>query len=109
REMMVRNLSTGREAKLLEGAAIEMAVSPDGRAVAYCKGPSHFGQELYMLPLTPPSAPGELPQPAGPPVQITEGRGRWHPHNGGWSPDGQKIFYTRDTDQSDIYIIENYQ
>ncbi len=108
REMVVRNLTTGREARLLEGATIEMAVSPDGRAVAYCKGPSHFGQELYIAP-NPAFRAGRAARTRGTTGQITEGRGRWHPHNGGWSPDGKKIFYTRDADQSDTYVIENYQ
>ncbi len=37
------------------------------------------------------------------------GKGIWHVHNGGWSPDGKSLVYTRDTDQSDIYVIEGYR
>jgi len=62
-----------------------------------------------VLRLTPPSAPGELPEPAGPPKRITNGQGLWRVHNGGWSPDAQRLVYTRETLQGDIYVIENYQ
>ena len=30
-------------------------------------------------------------------------------HSGGWSPDGKAVVYTKDTDDFDIYIIENYR
>jgi Tol biopolymer transport system component len=42
-------------------------------------------------------------------VQLTDGRGLWHTHSGGWSPDGESIVYTKDTDHNDIYVIENYR
>ena len=32
--------------------------------------------------------------------------GDYHVHNGGWSPDGREIVYTRDLDAGDIYVIE---
>ncbi len=30
-------------------------------------------------------------------------------HSGGWAPDGKALVYTRDTDNFDIYVIENYR
>jgi hypothetical protein len=41
---------------------------------------------------------GELENLAG-------GEGRWHVHNGGWSPDGERVVYTQDTDDGDIYLL----
>jgi hypothetical protein len=27
-------------------------------------------------------------------------------HNGGWSPDGTMVVYTRDTDTADMFMVE---
>ena len=51
----------------------------------------------------------QLPRPLGEPQQLTRGESTWHVHNGGWSPDGKAIVYTRDLDSGDIYVIENYR
>ncbi len=62
--------------------------------------------QLYYLKLRPPERTDGLPSPAGQPIQLTEGYGKYHVHNGGWSPDGKQIVYTRDVDAGDIYVIE---
>jgi len=108
-EMRVADLDTGEEAVLLKEPAIEIIVAPDGRAVAYGHAASHFNMNLHVLPLLPPASEGRLPQVAGAPKQLTHGRGLFHVHNGGWSPDGKTIAYTRDADKGDIYSIENYR
>ena len=64
---------------------------------------------LYVLPLQPPASQSGLPRFAGAPKQLTDSRGSWHVHGGGWSADGKTIVYTRDTDQGDLYVIENYR
>jgi hypothetical protein len=64
---------------------------------------------LYLLPLTPPESQTGLPQPAGEPQQLTDGQGFWHVHNGGFSPDGDSVIYTRDTDRGDLYVIEKQE
>lgn len=56
--------------------------------------------------LTPPNPNHGLPRPLGEPEQVTDGKGTWHVHNGGWFPDGQSVVYTRDTDQANIYVLE---
>jgi hypothetical protein len=50
-----------------------------------------------------------MPVLAGRPTQITDGGGDWHAHKGAWSPDGKTIIYTRDSDQGNIYAVENYR
>jgi hypothetical protein len=72
-------------------------------------GMSHFGEQLYVLRLFLPAAPGALPRPIGELQQITHGQGKFHVHNGGWSPDGRGIAYTRVTDEGDLSVIENYK
>ncbi len=62
--------------------------------------------QLYYLKLRPPERTDGLPTPAGQPIQLTEGYGKYHVHNGGWSRDGKQIVYTRDVDAGDIYVIE---
>jgi serine/threonine protein kinase len=41
--------------------------------------------------------------------QLTDGNSIWHIHNGGWWPGGKAVVYTRDFDQGDILVIENYR
>ncbi len=50
-----------------------------------------------------------LPRPVGSPEQITFGNGIWHVHGGAWTPDSTTIVYTRDFDQGDINVIDNYR
>jgi Tol biopolymer transport system component/predicted Ser/Thr protein kinase len=107
-EMRVANLRTGKEKLLLEGPHTMASVTRDGLAVAFCRAATHNALQLYYLKLRPPapdSADG-LPTPEGQPVQLTDGYGDYHVHNGGWSPDGREIVYTRDLDAGDIYVIE---
>ena len=107
-EMRVVDLETGEEALLLSGPNAEMVVAPDGGAVSYVHAASHFDMQLHLLRLAPPSLPDGLPRAIGRPQQLTRGEGVWHVHNGGWSPDGEAIVYSRDTDIGNIYVIENY-
>jgi serine/threonine protein kinase/WD40 repeat protein len=105
-EMRVVNFRTGKEDVLLEEPHTELIVAQDGTAVAYCRAASHFAMQLYYLKLRPPSPESVdgLPTPEGQPVQLTDGD--YHVHNGGWSPDGKEIVYTRATDEGNIYVIE---
>jgi Tol biopolymer transport system component/DNA-binding winged helix-turn-helix (wHTH) protein len=109
RELRAVDLESGTEALLLNVPHVEHRVSPDGRAVTYGDGTSHINQQLFLLRLAPVDPTDELPHPLGEPVQLTDGRGLWHTHSGGWSPDGKAIVYTKDTDNFDIYVIENYR
>lgn len=108
-ELRVANLETGEEALLSEEPSIEPAVRPDGRGVVYTHARSHNAMNLFLLPLQPPGAGGALPRAAGPSRRVTNGRAQWHVHQAAWSPDGRTIVYTRDADQGDIYMIENYR
>ncbi len=110
RELRAVDLESGEEALLLNVPHhVEHRVSPDGRAVTYGDGTSHINQQLFLLRLAPTDSTDGLPRPLGEPVQLTDGRGLWHTHSGGWSPDGKDIVYTKDADHDDIYIIENYR
>jgi hypothetical protein len=48
---------------------------------------------------------GKIPHVVGEPRAVTEGKGRWHVHNGSLSADGKLAAYTRDTDTADIFAI----
>jgi Tol biopolymer transport system component len=104
-EMRVADLKTGEEALLFTGPSAELAVAPDGGAVIYNHAASHFNMNLFMLPLEQSITTDRLPRPIGEPVRLTEGKGAWHVHGGGWSPDSRAIVYTRDHDRGDIYVI----
>jgi eukaryotic-like serine/threonine-protein kinase len=108
-EIRVADLETGQDALLSSETSIEPAVRPDGRALVYTHAGSHNAMNLFLLPLQPPGAAGGLPQAAGPPRQLTNGRAQWHVHQAAWSRDGRTLVYTRDADQGDIYMIENYR
>jgi hypothetical protein len=113
--MVVANLESGQEEALYRGGHGELVVSPDGRAVSYCddvrpgtSGHELPGQALFKLRLTPPAGPGELPRVLGEPEQITEAKGVSIPLNGGWSPDGKKIVYSRESQEADIHFAKLY-
>ena len=76
------------------------------KAVWFSRNESHANQNLYVLRLTPPGPDDGLPRALGEAEQLTEGKGIWHVHNGGWFPDGESVVYTRDTDQADIFLVE---
>jgi Tol biopolymer transport system component len=109
RELRAADLESGEEALLLNVPHVEHRVSPDGRALTYGDGTSHINQQLFLLRLASTDLQDGLPRPLGEPAPLTDGRGLWHTHSGGWSPDGEAIVYTRDTDNNDIYVIENYR
>jgi Tol biopolymer transport system component len=109
RELRAADLESGEETLLLNVPHNEHRVSPDGRAVIYGEPTSHINRQLFLLRLAPADSPDGLPHSLGEPEQLTDGRGLWHTHSGGWSPDGEAIVYTRDTDNDDIYVIENYR
>jgi Tol biopolymer transport system component/predicted Ser/Thr protein kinase len=99
-EMRILDLESGRDTAFRKGAHVELAVSPDGRFLAYCDAISHFSQSLSLLRLGP--GPGDV-------RRLNSGQGQWHAHGPAWSPDGKSLVYTRDTDQGDIYLIQNYR
>ena len=102
--MRAVDLETGEHTVLLKDPHIELVVAPDGSAVSYCSMISHFNMNLHVLKLA--EGADGLPRPAGEPVQITDGKGGWHVHNGDWSPDGRQVVYTRDTDAGNMYLLE---
>jgi Tol biopolymer transport system component len=104
-ELRATHLETGEESLLHAGPHTEMILSPDGRAVALVRSASHFDQRLFLLRLEPPTTASGLPTPIGELEPLTDGQGRWHVHNGGWSHDGERIVYTRDTDDGDLYLL----
>ena len=108
-EMRVADLETGKDALLLRGPTAELVVSRDGRGVAFLHSISHLNMQLSVLRLALPTTPGRLPRPLGKPQQLTHGESSFHVHNGGWSPDGKAIVYTRDNDSGDVYVIQNYR
>lgn len=99
------NLKNGEEVSLLAMPCAEIDVRPDGGAVAFVKAASHFGMNLYLLPLERESSSG-LPRAAGEPEALTEGQGIWHVHGGGWGPGGEGLVYTRDLDHGDLFTID---
>jgi hypothetical protein len=108
-ELVAARLGTGKEALLLRGPTAEIVAAHDGRGVAFLHSASHFNMQLHVLRLVPPSSPDGLPRPMGKPQPLTHGESSFHVHNGGWSPDGKAIVYTRDLDSGDVYVIENYR
>ncbi len=62
--------------------------------------------ERDTLALEPLTTEDRLATAVGKPKQLTEGKGNWHVHNGGWSPDGTRIVYTKDLDTANIYVLE---
>lgn len=103
--LFAADLDDGEEIRLLEIPCAEIDVRSDGRAVSFVKAQSHFGMNLYSLPLESPSASG-LPRPAGEPVALTEGQGVWHVHGGSWAAEGEGLVYTRDLDHGDLFVID---
>jgi Tol biopolymer transport system component len=108
-EMVAVNLETGEQAILVKGPSAELVSAPGGRAILYCYAPSHFDMQLNVLRLTPPATPAGLPRAVGAPQPLTLPTGPSHVHTGGWSPDGKWIVATRDVDQGDLYVIQNYR
>ena len=104
RELRAADPESGEEVLLLNVPHLERRVSPDGRAVTYGDGISHINQQLFLLRLAPTESTDGLPHPRGEPVKLTDGRGLWHAHSGGWSPDGKALVYTRDTDNFDLCV-----
>jgi hypothetical protein len=64
-------------------------------------------KSCFALRLSLPAVPGALPRVTGEPQQVNS-RVKFHVHNGGWSPDGKGIVYTRVMDEGDLNVIENY-
>ncbi len=83
---------------------VNNATASDGSALTYASARSHFNLNLHLLRLE----PGEdgLPRAVGEPIALTSGDGEWHVHNGGFTPDGLSVVYTRDTDTGNIYLVE---
>ncbi len=102
-ELRAADLDSGAEVTLLTEPHTEVIARPDGSAVAYCSARSHYDMNLQLLELSPGS--DGLPRVVAGPRRLTDGQGQWHIHNGGFSPDGSRVVYTRDTDSGDIYVI----
>jgi len=107
--MVAASLETGEQAILLKGPSAELVSAPDGHAILYCHAPSHFSMQFYLLRLALPSGPAGLPRAVGAPQPLALPTGASHVHAGGWSPDSKWIVYTRDVDQGDLYLIQNYR
>lgn len=89
-----------------EGRPREVEVDPNGRGLTYCAAESHYDMTLKLLALTEdadglPRAVGEVEVEA-----LAAGEGLWHVDNGGWTPDGRSVVYTRDTDTGDVFVME---
>jgi TolB protein len=108
-EMVAAHLESGAEEILLRKNATELAVSWDGRAVAYNSADGHFSSNRYVLPLARPDSGSELPRAAGEPQQVTFGGGIWHVHSGAWTPDDEWIVYTRDFDAGSLFVVDQYR
>jgi Tol biopolymer transport system component len=106
RELVLADLATRSDEVLYRGPHIDVAAARDGSRVTFVYARSHFHQNLYSIPLGPVRPGGPLPRS---PKQLTDGKGRWHAHNGSYSPDSKTVVYTRDTPESDVLIIENYR
>jgi Tol biopolymer transport system component len=104
-ELRAADLESGAEALLYRGWVSELAVAPNGRRISFLLAESHLNLNLFTLDLVPGSRPGELPRVVGEPRAVTEGKGRWHVHNGSLSADGTFAAYTRDTDTADIFTV----
>ena len=107
--MVAAHLESGDETILLRRNATELAVSWDGRAVAFNSADGHFSSNRYVLELARPAAEAELPNAAGEPEQVTFGGGIWHVHSGAWTPDDEWIVYTRDFDSGALSVIDQYR
>ena len=66
------------------------------------------GQALFLLRLTPPSTPGELPMALGRPERLTDAK-VGVVLNRGWSPDSREVVQTRQSSEADIHVAELYQ
>lgn len=104
-ELRAADLEGGADALLYRGWVRELTASRDGRLVSFLLAESHLNLNLFVLDLAPPARPGELPRALGAPRPATEGKGRWHVHNGSLSADGKLALYTRDTDTADIFVL----
>ncbi len=104
-ELRAADLETGADALLYKGWVSELGIAPNGRRISFLLAESHLNLNLFTLDLVPGSRPGELPRVAGALHAVTEGKGRWHVHNGSLSEDGRLAVYTRDTDTADIFAI----
>ena len=104
-ELRAADLESGADALLYRGWVRELTVSADGRLVSFLLAESHLNLNLVVLDLAPPGRPGDLPRALGEPRAATEGKGRWHVHNGSLSADGKLALYTRDTDTADIFVL----
>ena len=106
-ELRAADLENGADELLYRGWVRELAVSRDGRLASFILAESHINLNLFVLELAPPQRPGELPRALGAPRAVTEGKGRWHVHNGSRAADGRLAAYTRDTDTADVFVVSH--
>ncbi len=105
-ELRAAHLETGEDILLLATPVVEPEVRPDGAAVAFLRGDSHYNMNVFLLRLAPPEDQMGLPRPIGTPEPFVDGKGVWHVHNFAWNPTGKGFVYTRDEDDGDIFVIE---
>lgn len=104
-ELRIRNLKTGKDTLLLNERLTEIFAKADGSGVGFIHGPGHWNMDVYLLPLKIPLKESEFPVPSGDPIQLTNGKGKWHAHNCAWSLDGNTMIYVRDEDITNIYQL----
>jgi len=104
-DLLAVHLGTGVTRLLLTRPHTELAAAPDGSAVSFCSGAGHLCMDLWLLELEVPTDPDGLPAARGEPIQLTDGGGTWHAHNGGWFPDSRTLVFTRDEDFGDVFEL----
>jgi len=104
--MYIRSISSGKEILLVDNTVTEICVSPSNKLISYCASLSHFGQTLNILPIDYDVIFEKLVWPLEEPTVYLNGKGKWHPHNGGWTQDSKQIIYSKDTDEGDLYILK---
>ena len=108
-ELVAINLETGEEQVLSQGMPVtDLFISRDGKRMGYTSAFGHFSYNIYQMNLKLPNSDEGFPSLLGMGEPLTHGAGKWHVHTGVFTPNGQSVIYSRDTDQLGVYVIENY-
>ncbi|MGO8672903.1 MAG: prolyl oligopeptidase family serine peptidase [Capsulimonadaceae bacterium] len=77
----------------------EIAVSPDGKSIAYCTNYTGEPNDYHVSDIW------TVPLAGGPPEQLTNGPGgKYHPR---WSPESARVYYLRSLDPDISYSQQN--